>query len=117
MSKIFCTFVIKQTDMTTERIPIEQAIVEYLKKVSISSYFHYKANLSNLTPPEYIYTKGKKFYKVFEKGVASKSVFCFIDFDGNIYKSASWASPAKGIRGSVYQDNPPLAYGQFYIYR
>jgi hypothetical protein len=31
-----------------------------------------------------------------------RSVYCFFDFLGNIYKAASWKAPAKHIRGSVF---------------
>lgn len=29
------------------------------------------------------------------------SVYCFVDFEGNIYKAATWSSPAKHVRGHV----------------
>ena len=32
------------------------------------------------------------------------SVYCFIDFEGNIYKAASWKTPAKGVRASVFDE-------------
>lgn len=35
----------------------------------------------------------------------SRSVYCFVDYNGNIYKSASWKAPAKHIRGSVFDEN------------
>ena len=42
-------------------------------------------------------TKGRKYTKIVENG----SVHCFIDDDGNIYKPAGWAKPAKGIRANL----------------
>ena len=33
-----------------------------------------------------------------------KSVFCFVDENGNIYKPAGWKAPAKGIRATL--ENP-----------
>jgi len=43
---------------------------------------------------------GKKYHKiVMETGSGSRSVHCFIDKKtGEVYKSASWKSPAKGVR-------------------
>lgn len=33
------------------------------------------------------------------RGLSSfESAYCFIDFEGNIFKAASWSTPAKGIR-------------------
>jgi hypothetical protein len=40
-------------------------------------------------------TKGRKYTKIVGSDGA---VHCFIDDDGNIYKPAGWAKPAKGIR-------------------
>ena len=41
-----------------------------------------------------------------------RSSFCFVDYEGNMYKCAGWSAPAKGIRGHI--DNPPMESYQFY---
>lgn len=50
---------------------------------------------------------GSKYIKIVENynGYGGRSVYCFIDYNGNIYKSASWRAPAKHIRGSVFDEN------------
>ena len=63
-------------------------------------------------PDDYWYdytTRGSKYYKITmnyparSAGVTDhQSVYCFIDKrNGDIYKSAGWRAPAKGIRGSI----------------
>jgi len=44
--------------------------------------------------------EGRKYFKVMmETDSGSRSVHCFIDKKtGEVYKSASWKSPAKGVR-------------------
>jgi hypothetical protein len=37
-------------------------------------------------------------YRVIRRTAGERSVFCFVDAYGNIYKAASWKSPAKGVR-------------------
>ena len=51
-------------------------------------------------PIEYIVETGKKYHKVIMvDGNGSRSVHCFVDKQtGQIYKSASWKAPAKGVR-------------------
>jgi hypothetical protein len=44
---------------------------------------------------------GAKYTRVVQNSVGSRSVFCFIDGDGNIFKPASWKTPAKGIRATL----------------
>lgn len=56
--------------------------------------------------PSYIfsYTKGRKYYKVWRvpaEATNQKTIYCFADIDGNLYKPASCTSPAKGIRGEI----------------
>jgi hypothetical protein len=42
---------------------------------------------------------GRKYHKVIMNANGSRSVHCFIDKKtGEVYKSSSWKSPAKGIR-------------------
>jgi len=42
---------------------------------------------------------GKKYHKVIMEVDKHRSVYCFIDKKtGEVYKSASWKSPAKGVR-------------------
>jgi hypothetical protein len=57
--------------------------------------------LSNGTLPiDYEIVTGKKYHKiVFVDGGASRSVHAFVDRKtGEVYKSASWKAPAKGVR-------------------
>lgn len=51
-------------------------------------------------PIDYQIETGKKYHKViFVDGGGSRSVHCFIDKNtGEMYKSSSWKSPAKGVR-------------------
>jgi len=44
---------------------------------------------------------GRKFTRVVSTSYGSRSAFCFIDAEGNIYKTASWKAPAKGIRATL----------------
>ena len=53
---------------------------------------------------EFAYTTGRKYYKIITKykdGSSGGSSYAFVDFDGNMYKAASWAAPAKGIRDTL----------------
>ena len=62
----------------------------------------------------YDYQLGKRWIKVFSSSGHGKSVFAFVDPEnGDIYKAASWNSPAKGVRANV-KENPPLTLGQMY---
>jgi len=49
---------------------------------------------------DYIFESGKKYHKVIMiDSSGARSVHCFVDKKtGEIYKSASWKSPAKGVR-------------------
>ncbi len=42
--------------------------------------------------------QGKKYTKVVQR---MGGVHCFVDSEGNIFKPASWAAPAKGVRASL----------------
>jgi len=55
---------------------------------------------NGICPIDYVIESGKKYHKViFVNGNGSRSVHAFIDKNtGEVYKSASWKSPAKGVR-------------------
>jgi hypothetical protein len=44
---------------------------------------------------------GRKYTRLVHSVGSSRSVHCFIDKAGNIYKAASWKAPAKGVRGTL----------------
>lgn len=77
---------------------------EFEKKYPDCEFCHHKFKFS----------VGKKFIKVIEcdyRG-GEQAVWCFVDFDGNLYKAASWSAPASGIRGHV--DKPIMNLAGFY---
>lgn len=53
-----------------------------------------------ISPISYVIESGKKYHKiVMMDGGNSRSVHAFVDKKtGEVYKSASWKSPAKGVR-------------------
>ena len=55
---------------------------------------------SGRCPIDYQIESGKKYHKiVLIDGGGSRSVHCFVDMKtGEVYKSASWKAPAKGVR-------------------
>lgn len=55
---------------------------------------------SGRCPIDYQIESGKKYHKiVLIDGGGSRSVHCFVDKKtGEVYKSASWKAPAKGVR-------------------
>ena len=92
---------------------IEQSIQKLCDLLSEQWKQQYpNSNANTLT-----YSVGKKYYKLIQDNAA----FCFIDKDGNVYKSASWRAPAKGIRFHIDQliEQPQLCdmFGGFLYVR
>lgn len=84
---------------------IQQAIrghQHYLDRNESVDYHH--ACITDLksgtSPVQFIVETGKKYHKIiFQDGGGSRSSHAFIDKQtGEVYKSASWRSPAKGVR-------------------
>lgn len=76
---------------------------------------HNEKNFPNLEHDEIYYKLGKRYAKLFYTG----SVFCFVDMtNGDVLKSASWKTPAKGARGNIFDEHNGLAritpYGAAY---
>ena len=48
---------------------------------------------------EFVIESGRKYHKIIMNASGSRSVHAFVDKKtGEVYKSASWKSPAKGVR-------------------
>lgn len=81
----FIEYSIRSHQLRTSDVEYHDACIEKLKQ-GICDYEFY---------PE----TGRKYHKVIMNAAGSRSVHCFIDKKtGEVYKSASWKSPAKGVR-------------------
>ena len=70
---------------------------------SVQSTYHkerIKELEEGILPIDYEIETGRKYHKIiFIDGGGSRSVHCFVDRKtGEVYKSASWKAPAKGVR-------------------
>jgi hypothetical protein len=55
--------------------------------------------------------RGSKYVRIVEQSPGHRAVYCFVDYQGNIYKSASWRAPAKHVRGSIWDENCSVGKG------
>jgi MoaA/NifB/PqqE/SkfB family radical SAM enzyme len=79
---------------------------------------HYRDQFSNLSPPTISVDIGKRYTKIIStRKCGQRSVYCFIDKNGDILKSATWKAPAKGVRGNIYESfvDAITIYGAKYI--
>ena len=54
---------------------------------------------------EYTYVKGKKYAKIIHVSHGQRSAHAFVDLNtGDVYKSASWNAPAKGVRYNLMDE-------------
>lgn len=68
---------------------------------------------TNIKPKTYSVARLRKYVRIVEHtgGSYSGSAFAFLDpATGHIYKPASWTTPAKGARGSIYNLGPALLH-------
>ena len=95
---------------------------DYLAEVKAASDAEWNRKGFTLPAPVFSLECGRKFIRVVMaypqannvQILGSRSVHCFLDNDGNIYKASSWKIPAKGIRGNINNDKKPLLGWQFY---
>ena len=70
-------------------------------------------------PYAFSFEVGRKYTRIVKSISGSRSVYCFLDADGNIYLPAGWKGPAKHIRGTIYAADGGLAvcgrYGVAYL--
>ena len=91
-------------------------INDYIKEISEAKTKEWKAFGYDMTKvPTYKFEEGKRFYKIIVTSFGSNSVHCFVEKStGDIYKAATWSTPAKKVRGNINSENKPLLCGDYY---
>jgi len=96
-------------------------LAKHYKEYSINSHRHYILRNDNVdfhtkqieeinNNPEvldkFVYQKGRKYAKIIHvTSAGNRSAHAFVDMKtGDVYKSASWKSPAKGIRYNLIDE-------------
>lgn len=97
-----------------------QEVIDTLNERLAEYYQTHYPNLCKDGPCQQLEVEpGRKFFKLVTvdrpmsdsfKSSPSRSVYCFIDMVGNIYKAATWKAPAKHIRGSIF--DPDFSWGK-----
>lgn len=95
----------------------ERRLNDFVAAVQAHIADHYERTLPTLFDrgwiPQIKLQPGVKYIRVVSEDQPSKgrSVYCFLDKQGNIYKAESWAKPAKHVRGSIFDENLSLGKG------
>lgn len=88
--------------MTTEKqavqnVQVQSAVYAYVQHLTTIGNGQYMVNIE----------PGRKFYKITQQlnGSHGRSVHAFVDKQtGGLYKAASWAQPAKGVRYDLLRE-------------
>jgi hypothetical protein len=86
--------------VTTERLD------QFIANLNDMYRKHFIEKGYNWASPTFSYQTGSKNIKIVEnRDTGGGSVYCFIEKDtGIILKAAGWKAPAKGGRGSIWND-------------
>ena len=82
---------------------IDYSIRSHQHHLNVDNHDYHKQQIEKLRQGtcdyEFYPETGKKYHKIVMNAAGSRSVHAFVDKKtGEVYKSASWKSPAKGIR-------------------
>jgi hypothetical protein len=102
-------------DIKTDIMGFAERLQDMIRK-------HHAQYFPNLKVPNVGIDFGRKYAKIFVRDGDSggRRVHCFVSMgDGAIYKAASWAAPAKHVRGNIYSCSGGLdavtVYGAHYL--
>lgn len=94
---------------------IEPALDGFIAALNAALDRHYSETLAESHArgwtPTHELERGQKYIRVVQVSMGSRSAFCFLDGDGNIYKADGWKKPAKGIRGRLSDPNYSIGKG------
>jgi hypothetical protein len=91
---------------------LKKEIEEFAGRVQGIVDRHYAESFVNLPVPTITVKFGRKYAKLIREdstgalGRTQKFVYGFVDaHTGDIYKAATWAAPAKHVRGNIFNDD------------
>lgn len=88
---------------------IETRISDFCDRLGTMYAAHYVERSYVMQPPTFYAEYGRKNVRIVERdGETGKPrcVYCFIDREnGDILKASGWKAPAKGKRGSIWNDD------------
>ena len=95
-----------------------KTIQDYVDEIKTASDADWQKRGYDMTKaPTFSIMSGSKFYRIVITTFGSRSVHCFVEkASGDIYKSASWKIPAKGVRGNINDIKKPLLGWDYYRY-
>lgn len=80
----------------------EAQLAQFCDAVSAMRAAYFAKAYPNVAPEPIGYQLGKKYARIVSDPERYPSAYCFVRLeDGAILKAASWASPAKGVRGNI----------------
>jgi len=81
-----------------------QELVDYLNARIERTGYNERQCMANRV--HFSLAQGPKYARIVKSdtqvdGMGNRSIYAFVDADGNIFKAAGWNRPAKGVRGNV----------------
>lgn len=91
--------------MTLAPQPVRDRIADMCRLLE-DMYVSYWLEHGNVMPaPTFTAEYGRSMVRIVVNTPSSRSVYCFVDMkSGDILKAASWKAPAKGPRGSIWNE-------------
>ena len=103
MSTTFADYAAQQDARNTIELNVRKwslMLCDALQQDYQKRYYGYRAGLPGADTNKFYIESGRKYHKlIMETPDGSRSVHAFVDRkSGEVYKSASWKAPAKGVR-------------------
>ena len=99
----------------------EAALTAWLAGAQAKIDDHYRTRFPTLETPALTLERGRRYIRVVRATPtgSERSVFAFIDADGDVLKAESWKKPALHARGNIFDPSGGLAgvgpYGPAYL--
>jgi hypothetical protein len=99
-------------DTKMERTQFEARLTEFLEAGNAFVAKEHEARGYQWPAPKLEVERGPKFVRVCRVDSGSRSAYCFLDYEGVIWKPKGWKGPErKNPRGSIFDENFSLGKG------